>query len=298
MDMRYAKPNAEGRFYRYCYVSKDGERERNLQPGEWLDDKIVPGAVRCDRFEIVPTRIGNARLCTFEPSLRTQGFELRRHDEALALPSFSHNDADAYGAWLQKELFPKTAALVRSATEKSFKPVAAVHVIDYTLRTTDGSGTNPRSIVMEAHTDFTPESGARRLQNENVVFKLGDASPISLKDEVLLVNLWQPLVDTVYRVPLAVCDLSSLSVADLVRKKMIFESREGEVCNVKQDDAQKWWYYKHMRKDEALIFLTWTPDGISTPHSAVEDSTDPSDAPPRRSMELRFVVKFAEPSPL
>lgn len=296
MNMMFACPDANGRFYRYCYVSKNGVREKNLQPGEWLDNQIVPGSVRADRFEIAPTPIANARCCTDAPMLRIHGFELRRHTDNFELPPFSHERA--YEAWLQSELLPKAAEMVRAAVEESCKPAASVHVLDYTLRTTDGSGINPRNMVMEAHADFTPESGARRLQNEAVAFKLGNDAPITINDHPLMINVWQPLVDTVYRVPLAVCDVRSLSSADLIRKTMFFEGREGEVFNVKRDDGQKWWYYKHMRKDEALLFMTWSPNGKSTPHSAVEDLTDPCDAPPRRSMEIRFVVKFLDSTSL
>lgn len=290
MNVAFAKPSPEGHFYRYCYVSSSGMREKALQPGEWLDDAIVPGSVRCDRLESAPTPVRDARLRTSRASLRTEGFELRRHLEPLSVPDFLQRES--FEAWLSEELLPKTASLLWSAMEESYGHVAAVHVIDYTLRTTDGSGIDPRNVVKEAHADFTPESGAKRLQSERIVFKLGEGDrPIKIEDCPLLVNVWQPLVHKVVRVPLAVCDVRSLSSGDLVRKTMYFEHRTGEVFNVKRNESQKWWYYKHMRMDEALIFITWSPDGKTTPHSAVEDPTDPDDAPPRRSMEIRFAVK-------
>jgi len=294
MDVAFAVPGAEGQFYRYCYVSRDGVRERELLPGEWLDEQVVPGSVRCDRFEVVATAIRDARLHPEPASLSTAGFALRRHAAALVLPDLSAAAGRGpYEAWLRGELLPKAAKLVHSAVEEDFgRPVDAVHAIDFTLRTTDGSGVDPRNVVLEAHADFTPESGARRLREERVVFKLGDGRAITAEDRPLLVNLWQPLVETVYRVPLAVCDGRSLASEDLVRKTMYFESRTGEVFNVRRGGAQEWWYYRHMRAEEALLFVTWTPDGKTTAHSAVEDPTDPADAPPRRSLEVRFAVRF------
>jgi len=147
--------------------------------------------------------------------------------------------------------------------------------------------------VMEAHADFTPESGAKRIANESVKFKVGDQTPIKVEDNPILINVWQPVVDTVFCKPLVCCDLRSLSDGDLVTKKMLFEKREGQVYNVKQNDKQRWYYYPHMRSSEALCFTTWCSDGTTVAHSGAKDPSDPVDSPARRSMEVRFIVKLA-----
>lgn len=283
MNMAFARPLDNGRFYRWCYVSEDGKREQDLQEGEWLDDQIVPGSVRCDRFERAETPVADARLLAAPASLRREGFEVLEH--AGAVPPPDPQDMEPF--------FRHLSESVRRAMQRSYaREVVAVHVLDHTLRTAGGAGSGQaQSVVLEAHADFTPESGAKRLQSERMQFKLGDERPIAVEDAPLLVNLWQPL-DTVYRVALALCDVRSMSSADLVRKTMYFKGRAGEVFNVKRNAAQRWYYYRHMRKDEALIFLTWSPDGTMTAHSAVVDPTDAEDAPPRRSMEVRFAVKF------
>jgi hypothetical protein len=289
-DIKYAVPSAEGMYYRYCFVSEDGVREKNLKSEEWLDDDIVPGSVRCDRQKIVPTSIADARH-TSRATLGVQGFQLLSHTEKFVLPDILA--PEDFNAWVYEELLPKAAPLVQAAIEESYGPVVAVHAIDVTLRATDGVGSNARSTVKEAHADFTQRSGARRLQTETAKFKFGDQNPICVEDKVLFVNLWQPIVDTVYRVPLAVCDVRSLSESDLVTKTMHFKERDAEVSNIKHNADQKWWYFKHMSKDEALAFVSWNPHGFSTPHSAFEDPTDAQDSPPRRSMEVRFAIKMA-----
>lgn len=266
--------------------------------GEQLADLVEPGSVGCDCFEIVPTPIADARVRPDAASLSKAGFELLRHREALALPAPADFErADACKRWLCDELLPKTSELVRSAVQRSYgKDVIAVHAVDHTLQTVDSLGNDRRNnLVMEAHADFTCESVTRHLQGEHALFKLGDERPIdAIEGVTLLVNLWQPLVETVRRAPIAVCDVDS-SHSDLVCRTAHSDGHpsEEEVSYVLQNDKQEWWYYKHMRKDEALVFLAWGPDGRMTAHSTVVDTTDRKDEPPRCSVEVCFAVKLA-----
>lgn len=289
MELQYALPSANGQFYRYMYKQPG----RALGPGEFMDEVILPGCIRADPSTMVPTPIHNARLLPGPQTLKTNGFKLLTHENPIG--AIDLTSGDAYEAWCHSEMLPKVSQIAKAAVEESYGSVAAVHVIDYALRATDNIGghLNFEPPVMEAHADFTPESGAKRVTNESVKFKVGDQSPIKVEDNPILVNVWQPVVDTVFCKPLVCCDLQTLSDDDLVTKKMLFEGREGQVYNIKQNDNQKWYYYPHMRSTEALCFTTWLPDGTTVAHSGAKDPSDPVDSPPRRSMEVRFVIKLS-----
>jgi len=293
-SITFAKP-LDGGFYRYCYLTDNG-REQQLKPGEWLDDKIVPGSVRHDHFEEVEVPIRSARRSP-EVSLKTHGFALVKHAEACSRPDF--RGQSEYKSWLHDAFFPHVAKAVRSTVEGAVGAgqVQAVHIFDSTLRTTDSSKipayADPKSVVAEAHTDFSAESGKKRLDAEEVLFKWpADSNKINGEDSAWIVNLWQPLVDTVLEKPLALCDLRSVKREDLIRKTMYFPKREGAVYNVKHNPEQLWWYAPLMRMDEAWVFVSWTPDGKSVPHQAVVDPAETPKSSPRHSMEVRCAVKF------
>jgi len=289
VSLAYAQPGADGSFYRYMY-KQEGKAPG---PNEFIDDTILPGTIRADPSVQGKTRVFDARSLGGRETLAEEGFTLKRHSAPIAPIELA--TIGGFEEWCHHELLPKTSEIARTCVEESFGEVAAVHTIDYALRATDdiGKHMNFEPPVMEAHGDFTPESAKKRVQNETVKFRVGDQARITLADRIVMVNVWQPVVDTVYRKPLVVCDKRSVGPDDLVVKKMIFEHREGQVYNVRQNDAQKWYCYRHMRSTEALCFLTMDmATNTATPHSGVLDSSDPEDSPARRSMEVRFIVKL------
>ena len=58
----------------------------------------------------------------------------------------------------------------------------------------------------------------------------------------------------------------------------------------------RWFYFPEMERTEALVFKCYdsVADGRSrfTAHTAFEDPTSPSDAPPRESIETRTLAFF------
>lgn len=283
MQVNMAKPGDDGAYYRYMYAA---DPPVVLKDNEFLDDLIIPGAVRCDPLEARTLPVSNGS--DIQPSLSREGFRLvaHGHDLAVALSS-----VDEFDEWVLTTALPKLAGVVRDAVEASFpgKKVAAAHTIDSTLRCVD-SPFESALPVLDAHADFTPESGAARVESETRKFKHGDSAPITLADDVMLINVWQPLVETVHKHHLAVCSLDSVDESAYVRKKMIYKHRVGEVFGIRSTPGQRWYYFPEMHSTEALVFVSWTKDGATVPHSGVLDPTD--EGPPRRSLETRWVVKL------
>ena len=73
-----------------------------------------------------------------------------------------------------------------------------------------------------------------------------------------------------------------------------YRDRIGETYSVKYNPDHQWFYVPKMLADEILLLKCFDSktDGRArfAPHSAFADSTTPSDAPPRESIELRTLV--------
>lgn len=287
MQVNMAKPSGD-EYYRYMYAA---DPPVALKENEFLDDLIIPGAVRCDPLEATKVHVANGR--DIEASLTREGFCLTAHghDFVIGLSSVAEFDE-----WVLSTALPRLADVVREAVEAAYpgKKVAAAHTIDYTLRCVD-SPFESALPVLDAHADFTPESGRARVESETRKFKHGDPAPITLADDVLLINVWQPLVETVHKHPLALCSLESVDDSAYVRKKMLYRHRVGEVFGIRSTPGQRWYYFPEMRSTEALVFVSWTKDGATVPHSGVLDPSD--EGPPRRSLETRWAVKLVKSDP-
>ena len=266
------------------YVGK----KKELEAGEFLDEKIIPGAVRADPLETVDVPVDDAR--GLEMSLATEGFCLAKHDGPFEAADLSSQTS--FDKWVLDTALPKLAEVLTATLERDFgMRVAAAHTIDYTLRAVDAVPIQSALPVLDAHADFTPESGLARLVSEKRSFKVGEPEILPDHEKVMLVNIWQPLVSTVFRHPLVVCSLKSVDDSSYVRKQMIYEHRVGEVFGIRRVPDQKWFYYPHMTSQEALVFISWTQDGRTVPHSGVVDAKD-DDLIKRRSLETRWAVKL------
>ena len=111
-------------------------------------------------------------------------------------------------------------------------------------------------------------------------------------------NVWKPL-QTVEKMPLAVCDARTILEKDLVPTSV--GTRPGEPLlpriglGVVYNPIQRWHYFPTMTRDEALILKMWDTD-TSRPqwaaHSAFVDPDSDADANARVSPDARFVVFF------
>lgn len=94
--------------------------------------------------------------------------------------------------------------------------------------------------------------------------------------------------------PLAVADYRSVDPdQDLVSTRHIYAHREGSTFSVKYNPGHKWYYLSDQTPDEVTLIKCFDSDvdkARLTPHSAFRDSTSPSHAPQRQSIEVRALV--------
>ncbi|GAB1537543.1 hypothetical protein NUACC21_01880 [Scytonema sp. NUACC21] len=91
-------------------------------------------------------------------------------------------------------------------------------------------------------------------------------------------------------------DAQSIAPTDLVAGDLVYRDRVGETYAVTYNPEHRWFYFPQMQKDEALLIKCFdsAEDGRArfTAHTAFDDPTSPSDAPPRESIELRTLVFY------
>ena len=114
----------------------------------------------------------------------------------------------------------------------------------------------------------------------------------------MIINLWRPVGGTVYDKPLAVADYRSLDKGSISR----WASPYGCGYDVHEHSAQKWHFIPHQTNDEVLIFKCYDAlslkdevEALYGAHCAVASlkgkyPTPPAGAPPRKSVEFRFVA--------
>ncbi|MFL6734748.1 MAG: CmcJ/NvfI family oxidoreductase, partial [Sphingomicrobium sp.] len=137
-----------------------------------------------------------------------------------------------------------------------------------------------------------PETGRRwreRFQQEDV-------------DAFITLDFWRTtnMPEPLEHMPLAVCDPTSIEVADIVPTAFEGIAPGGAVTHhvgLRFNAGQRWYYYPRMRPDEVLVFKIFHLEAREGPqryracfHSAVADPSTPENAQPRQSCEHRVGV--------
>ena len=129
-----------------------------------------------------------------------------------------------------------------------------------------------------------------------------------------LINVWRNIDHfPVMSDPLALCDARSVATDDLVVFEIHYDDRIGENYFSKYSPDHEWWYYPLMTRDEVILIKQWDSaggftqssgkytdsidDNSNTPctfsfHSAFKDPNTSTDAPSRRSIEVRCVAFY------
>lgn len=168
-------------------------------------------------------------------------------------------------------------------------------IFDHTIRIDEpGREANGlREPVRYVHNDQTERSAIRRVRDhlpaqeaEHRLFK-----------RFAIINVWRPIGGPVWTTPLALCDASSIEAADFLPSDLVYRDKIGETFSVRGNPQHRWYYYPQLRPEEALllkIYDSCTDVSRAGAHTAFDDPTTPADAPPRRSIELRALVFFAD----
>ena len=228
-------------------------------------------------FKLIPktVRIHNARAAGPDLSFDRNGFTLIRNATDVDLMD---------KAEVEQRYYPEAAKMIRELTGAS----DVIVFLDMIRSEVREEGAEPAN---NAHVDFDKESLQRWVQ----ALRPDDAERL-LKKRFLNINLWRPL-RPVERMPLAVCDASSVSRGDLVRTIIGQRSGEGETpyagFNLAYNPDQRWHYFPDMQPDEVLAFRLFDSEMERphlTAHTAFVDPNSRPDARTRLSHEIRTIA--------
>jgi len=225
--------------------------------------------------------IRDGRPLTGQFSLDQNGFALVEHKTAVTDFFDAGQIASVY--------YPEIVRLVQSVSGAS-----RVVVFDHTLRSGDPAQQEARKIrepALWAHNDYTEWSGPQRVRDI-----LPDEAERLLQHRFAIIQVWRAIDGPIQSHPLALADARSVSSDDLLPAERRYPNRVGETYQLKYNAAHRWFYFPHMRREEALVFKVYDSerDGRArfTPHTSFDDPTSPTDAPPRQSIEARTLAFF------
>ncbi|KAM7200098.1 methyltransferase [Naviculisporaceae sp. PSN 640] len=245
----------------------------------------------------------NATLTTMKCELVPYPTTLREANLKTTSRTLKQSTIDAY--------YAECAALVKSRLPGCARALAFHHrhreqtppsVGSDTLHDVQSFANKP---VATFHVDNDSATAERHLRR-----KVGDqeAETEWLADGKRwgIVNVWRPVGDIAYRLPLALAvqDESSLSPPQEEEDKEETMVRIKTPQNYKthfigvrplSEAKYKFWYASRMTPDEALVFMDYdsaTGEISGVAHGAVEDHDSPLDAPLRRSIEVRVLVLY------
>jgi hypothetical protein len=228
---------------------------------------------------VVPIRDGRALRDTF--SLDTSGFVLADHPTAMK----NFLDASELKSVYYREMEKLIAA--ESGARR-------VHVFDHTLRSGDKQTREALKIrepVRVVHNDYTEWSGPQRVRD-----LLPDEASELLESRFAIVQVWRAINAPIEKDPLAIADASSLAPQDFIAAERRFPDRVGEIYQFAYNPAHRWFYFPHMRRDEALVFKVYdaAKDGRARfgAHTSFEDPATRPNAGPRESIEIRAFAFF------
>jgi hypothetical protein len=223
---------------------------------------------------------------------RAQSFSLDREGFALwefrdAFDRFEDDKA------VRDQFYPVVAEFVRQSVS-----ARKVVIFDHTIRSklneqqqTAEHTTTQRAPVMLVHCDYTPLSGPLRVRQV-----LPTEADTLLQRRVAFYNFWKPLKRRVDEKPLAMCDVTSASPDDMLKMKLRYRERTGEIFVMRHSSAHKWWYFPKMTPENVLLLKTYESetDGRARflGHSAFDDPNTAPDAPVRESIEIRTMAFF------
>jgi hypothetical protein len=236
-----------------------------------------------DNLVLEPHRVAitDARQADPAPSLEREGFTLVPHKSAVTDFEDAEATANIYAGEVE--------TLIKGLTGADHV-IARGTVLRFSRQQNRDAYVNslPAGFV---HVDTSRESFARF-----AAMNLGDHPD---KDALLAgryvgLNIWRVLTQPPQDLPLAVCAANSVTEGDRITGEArvdgvgIDEFRFGSSL-YRANPRHRWYYYRDMRPDEALIFKqfdTADPDIVGVPHVAFADSSAENPIP-RASAEIR-----------
>ncbi len=256
-----------------------------IDTGEKLVNETMPhgdmSRVRTGKYEHRVMPIRNGRRPAFDFDLDRNGFILTDHDTRVS--DFYQPDQ------IISNYYPEVEKLI---AEKS--GASRVVIFDHTVRSGDEATRKEKLVrepVLSAHNDYTETSGPRRVREI-----LPDEADELLKKRFAIIQVWRPIRNPIDANPLTMCDSRSCKPEDFLIAERRYPHRIGETYRMQYNPAHEWFYFPHMRRDEALVFKVYdsaTDVGARfTPHTSFTDPATAPDAPARESIEVRAFAFF------
>jgi hypothetical protein len=160
-----------------------------------------------------------------------------------------------------------------------------VVIFDHTVRTDDSA----RPPARHAHGDYTAASARQRLTDV-----LGEERARDWAEGRFgIVNAWRPVGAPVERAPLAFARPDTVAPEDWVDIDIVYPDRRGRITGLLPSSTHEWVYRSRMTPDELAVFRVHDSAGLpAVAHAAVDLAEVPADAPVRRSVESRILVRL------
>ena len=227
----------------------------------------------------MPVEDGRAMQGTF--ALETNGFVLVDH--STRVDNFFDEPT------LKSVYYPEVERLIQEVSG-----AARVVIFDHTLRSGDEAEREEKLVrepVLSAHNDYTEWSGPQRVREI-----MGEEAEALLARRYAIIQVWRAIAAPIESNPLALADARSVAPEDLLIAERRYPNRVGQTYRLKHNPRHRWFYFPHMRRDEAIVFKVYDSqrDGRArfTPHTAIDDPNTPPGAPARQSIEVRALVFF------
>jgi hypothetical protein len=238
-----------------------------------------------------PMEVRNARLSDPQLSLDRNGVVLLRQPTAVT---------DFFDRTQIEQVYtPEVQAMLRQVTGSEevlvFGPVLRSDDPDVLAR---GRGADPSqnygrggpAVSAGVHVDFN-EDGVRA----HIAELAPDRAESLLRRRFVSVNVWRP-IRRIERMPLAVCDASSVGEQDFIPMETRYSVGATSVSkggyNLAHNPGHSWYWFPEMEPDEVLIFKICDSQKSAaqfTPHATFTDPASRPDAAPRMSFEIRTI---------
>ncbi len=233
--------------------------------------------------------IENSRGRADPPRLDREGFALVSH--ATSVASFLDREQ------VQRVYVPEAERLICETTGAVAAVVVSAPFVRFAERSSMSGRLDNSMPARFVHIDY---GDARARDIAERLFETARGRPPRL-GRFAHYNVWRVLSQPPQDVPLAVCSARTVADEDLVPARAVFDfpgvpERTAESLVVRHNPAHRWHYFRDMRPDEALIFVTKESDPErphQVPHTAFDDPTCPPGAAPRSSIEIRVVAYYA-----
>jgi len=252
----------------------------------------------------VQTNIYDLRGQEKATHMDTTGFQ------ALTAPSYASAEflLNSTDEEIERVYYPEVEKLIKDQTGAS-----RVVFFDHTIRQPHPPEVpdtpQTRRPEYSVHVDQTPASAHKRVERH--------VQPPQPFKRFQLINVWRPILNTVYDSPLAVCEFSSLDVVnDLVPTTLENPPPRphGETYSVAHNPNHRWWFWSDMTPGDVLFLKCY--DSAShelqnvkaskaevleselrdvaglTPHTAFLDAEGDKKCEKRRSIEVRALVFY------